>query len=91
MRLATEYSDPRPATTHIRCPKCRSADLQLTEVGDVSLTWNVKGGSFDRGEGYREYGGMRYVYGECSKCGHGWRLKKAIQITDVCKEEGVDD
>jgi Zn finger protein HypA/HybF involved in hydrogenase expression len=78
----------RPATTHIRCPKCRSADLSLTEVGDVSLTWHVKGGSFDRSKGYRDYGSLHTVFGNCTKCDHQWRLKRAIQITDVCKEEG---
>jgi len=91
MRIATDYSEPRPATTHIRCPKCRSADLQLTEIGNVSLTWNVKGGSFDRAEGYREYGSLHSVFGDCAKCGHHWRLKRAIQITDVCKEVGDED
>ena len=91
MRFPNDYSEQRPATTHIRCPKCRSKDLQLTEIGDVSLTWNVIGGAFDRAEGYREYGGLHSVVGECSKCDHRWRIKKAVQITDVCKEVGEDE
>lgn len=79
--------EPRPATTHIKCPKCRSRDLSLIEVGEVSLTWHVENGRFDREEGWRDYGGALHMAASCKGCGHYWRLRGVLQITDVCVED----
>lgn len=75
----------RPATTHIRCPRCRSRDFQFHEAIESTQTWEVSGGKLDRALGYMEPGCVVGIRGECFKCGHNWRLR-ALQITDVVHE-----
>lgn len=79
-------------STRVRCPKCRSRDLELTEVGYWTSSWIVIKGRTVRKEGYHEPGGMDRVDAECRKCKHLWRVRGAIQITDVLTmDEGLSD
>lgn len=76
----------QPAITKVRCPKCGSKDLVLTEKVDATTTWSVVGGKLNRQDGIHDVGGCSGVDGECSRCRHGWSLRNAIQITDVVTE-----
>lgn len=76
----------RTATTKIRCPRCRSADIVLVEEGRWTSSFIIVGGVLDRSEGHHEPTSIDRVFGNCSKCGHHWRLRNAVQITDVVEE-----
>lgn len=76
----------RPATTKLRCPKCRANDLYLTEVGEWTTQWRVVGGSLDRGDGSHEPGAVHHVEANCIPCGHRWRPRGVYQIDDVVTE-----
>lgn len=76
----------RPATTHIRCPKCRSQDLAFIERSTWTTCWEVVDGKFDRAEGYHNPESIDRIDTSCNKCGHHWKPRKAWQIDDVCKE-----
>ena len=79
------------ASTRVRCPRCRSRSLQLNEVGEWTTTWEVRNGRLRRREGYHEPGSYLYVWAECIGCGHHWRVRGAIQITDVVTEDSERD
>jgi DNA-directed RNA polymerase subunit RPC12/RpoP len=76
----------RPATTHVRCPKCRSRDLVLVETGEWASTWTVRGGRLDRAAGFHEPACILRIDAQCTRCQHFWKLRGGIQITDFCKE-----
>src|SRR5690348_15449836 len=77
----------KPATTRLRCPKCRSADLSLSEAIEASTTFHVISGRLNRAAGYHEFGGfIGRLLAECSRCNHHWHPRRAIQITDVCED-----
>lgn len=81
--------DFKPAITHVRCPKCRSSDLWLTEFVSASTAWEIDGGRLNLSAGAHEIQGQddkRNMVGDCRTCGHVWRLRKANQITDVVTE-----
>jgi hypothetical protein len=76
----------QPAVTELRCPKCRSRDLQLTETGEHHTTWDVRKGKLNRSAGYHNPGLMLRVTGKCIACEHLWTVRGAIQITGCVKE-----
>ncbi len=75
------------ASTNVRCPRCRSRSLQLHEVGEWTTSWEVRDGRLSRKEGYHEPGSYLYVWAECVSCRHSWKVRGAIQITDVVTED----
>ncbi len=75
----------RPATTHIRCPRCRSRSFTFIETCEWSTTFEVVGGRLDRQEGYHEPGCYTRLEAECA-CGHRWKIRGAIQINDAVIE-----
>lgn len=77
------------ARTRLRCPRCRSRDLLLMEIGTWWTAFQVKNGSFDR-KGYHEPGEIFRLVAECTGCGHEWKVRGAIQITDICEEPSHD-
>jgi hypothetical protein len=76
-------SEPRPATTKVRCPKCRGADLYVTEIGEWTTQWEVRSGSLDRAAGNHEPGAVDHIEARCMGCSHRWRLRGVYQIDDV--------
>lgn len=72
--------------SRIRCPKCKSKDLVLKEFIVCSGSFKQVNGVIDE-EGYNNPGEYFRVDAECSKCGHRWKVKRAIQITDCFIEE----
>ena len=68
----------------VKCPKCgNKSNLKLHEIwSGHTITWEVEDGKFDRNDGSLEHGDAYKVQAEC-KCGHGWTLRKALQIDDV--------
>lgn len=76
----------RPATTTVRCPKCRSKDIDLIEVGEWTTLWRVRGGMLDREEGLHDPGDINHVEAKCVCCGRHWRVRRAGQIDDVVAE-----
>lgn len=72
----------------VKCPKCKSKDLFLTEVWkDSTVQWQQINGKFDRNDGVLSPDGSPYrVEAHCSKCDHRWKIKSAMQIDDVIKQ-----
>jgi len=91
MDVALNGRQRRPASSKVRCPKCRSESLWLTENVWCTTSWEVKGGRLDLQEGFHEPGGVDSIEAKCSKCSHTWKLRGAMQIIDVTVEddEGV--
>lgn len=74
--------------SNAKCPKCQSNNLLLIEVWkDHEITWEQKDGIFDRRDGNIEPGDPYKVEAECRNCGHKWRIRKALQITDIVSDE----
>ena len=72
-----------PAITRCRCPKCKSGNLLLIESLEASTAFEVRNGRLNRQAGIHEFGSFFALNAKCDDCGHGWRVKKSIQITDV--------
>lgn len=81
----------RPATTHIRCPKCRSKDINLVETSSWTTEWAVTDGKFDRAAGYHEPMSVDRLDAKCHKCEYTWKPRGAWQIDDVCIEIEEDE
>lgn len=75
----------RPATTRIRCPKCRSRTFHFVEIGEWTTSFEVKDGQLDRAEGYHEPGSYTRLEAQCG-CGHSWKVRGAIQISNAVQE-----
>jgi hypothetical protein len=75
-----------PAITNCRCPRCKSRDIILTETMEALTSWEVVGGKLNREDGIHEFGSYVGLRGDCKNCSHGWRIRGAIQITDVVTE-----
>lgn len=73
----------KPATTKVRCPKCKSADLALVEIGTWTSLFRVRDGRLDRDEGEHEPESVDRLEGKCVKCGHIWKVRGASQIDDA--------
>lgn len=73
----------RPSTTAIRCPRCRSRDLEVTEMVEVTTTWLVSGGRLDMADGIQEVGSGVGVECECSKCKHRWRVRGHVNVLNL--------
>lgn len=77
----------RPATTALRCPKCRKRDLSLTESIEATTSWYVNGGLLNREDGIHELGGfIGRLSAQCAHCDHRWHPRGATMITDVVTE-----
>jgi hypothetical protein len=74
-----------PATTRIRCPKCRSRSFTFCETVEWGTFFNVRNGQLDLAEGCPEPGYPVRVQAQCG-CGHSWKVR-AIQITSVVVED----
>lgn len=81
----------RPATTHIRCPKCRSNNLLFIESGTWTGTWEVRDGKLDRDQGFHHPESVDRIDVKCVECDHSWKPRGAWQVDDICKEEGVPE
>ena len=77
----------RPAITKVRCPKCRSRNLALTEQVEAFTTFEVKDGRLNREDGIHELGNfIGGLTAKCQECGHDWRIRGAGHIEDACTE-----
>lgn len=81
------WGDFRPALTRLRCPKCRSRDMEIVEESEAVLCFEVRNGLLNRGAGMAEPGCITGVTANCLKCKHQWRPRKAGQIDDVVSED----
>ena len=72
-----------PAVTRIRCPRCKSRTLQLTETIEATTSWDVVNGALNMQGGIHEFGGAISLHATCCRCGHLWRPRGAIQVTCV--------
>jgi phage FluMu protein Com len=75
-----------PATTRIRCPRCRSRTFQFFEISEATTAWRVVAGKINRGAGFHEPGCITGLEATCDRCHHHWKVR-ALQITDVVTEE----
>lgn len=63
----------------LKCPKCKSLRLYLTEIGQIS------GSYFPEDDVYHaDINGFApfKVIANCFDCGHAWTLRGQLQITD---------
>jgi hypothetical protein len=65
-----------------RCPKCGSNNFSYIEHYTAGITFEVENGLIDFKDGGLEVGTVYKITGECFKCSHLWRVRKANQITD---------
>ena len=74
--------------TKIKCPKCKNKkDFDLVEVySGHTITWEVLDGKFDKNDGNKEMGDPSHMEATCGDCGHRWRIRGALQVTDVTKD-----
>lgn len=79
-----------PATTKIRCPKCRSRSFWFVEINAHSTSFEVIDGTLDRRQGFHEPGPYVRLEAQC-QCGHSWKVRGAIQITCAVSEEPRND
>ena len=74
-----------PAKTRRLCPKCKSADFTLKEIGTVSVFYEYRNGvevfSYQAGRTHAPG-----VWGRCDRCGHKWKLRKAHSVMCVTVE-----
>lgn len=73
------------ATTKVKCPKCKAKNLFLIEIWvGATITWEQNEfGVFDKNDGSLEPGDPYRIECRCRKCNHTWKIRNAIQITDV--------
>lgn len=74
------------ATTNVRCPRCKSPDLLLIEIGTWTSEFVVTGGTLNRKEGNHEPGSVDRLEAKCIRCLKHWKVRGASQITDVVKD-----
>lgn len=73
----------KPATTKVRCPKCKSKSLFFVESGTWSSEFTVVDGVFDRSDGQHEPDSIDRLDARCAKCRHLWKPRGANSINDV--------
>ncbi len=70
----------------IRCPKCRSdgENIILREMWrDHCIEFDQRKDGTIEPEGILLEGSACRVDGKCGVCGHGWKLRGILQITDI--------
>ena len=74
--------------TKVKCPRCKSSDLCITELWKGhSIKWVQVNGEIERKNGNIDPGDPYKIFCECSNCSHVWTVRGASQITDVIKED----
>lgn len=68
----------------IKCPKCNSKDLYITELWQNYIEFEQIDGVIDTEEGNLNESNPYKLKGTCQKCCHNWTIKNATQITDLC-------
>jgi len=72
--------------TTVKCPKCKSTNLWLSEVWkNHGIQWEQVNGKIEKSDGNLEPGDPFKVCAECSNCKHRWTIRGASQIDDVFK------
>lgn len=75
--------EARPAKTSLRCPKCRSRTLVLSEVSEAIYTVEVNGGLLDLRSGFTEQGEITRYFAQCQTCAHCWKPRAAQPFEEV--------
>jgi phage FluMu protein Com len=79
-------SDVEMVTTKVRCPKCKSSDLLLREIGTWTSQFVVTDGRFDRKAGQHEPESIDRLEAKCRRCAHTWKVRDAFQIDHAVVE-----
>lgn len=74
---------PEPATTTLRCPKCRSRSFNLNEETVAFKVWSVVDGKTDLNDAFSDFDRILGIYCRCAVCGHGWKPRGKSQMPDV--------
>lgn len=74
---------PEPATTTLRCPKCRSRSFNLTEETAAFKVWAVVDGGTDLNDAFSDFDRTLGIYCRCAACGHGWKPRGKSQMPEV--------
>lgn len=72
----------RIATRRIKCPKCRQPPAEYIEHVHVSTTFDA-GPEWRSDEGHHSMGGDAFAVDAVCSCGHRWRLRGIVQITNL--------
>jgi len=66
-----------------RCPRCRAVEVCWVEHCLATTTFDQTASGIGE-EGFHSNGADPFaVYGHCQACGHEWRAKGILQITDL--------
>lgn len=76
--------DNRAVTIRLRCPRCGSRDLWVTENYCAMITWEVTAGRYTPADGAKEFGDILGLSASC-RCGHHWR-PRAAQIAEIAPD-----
>jgi len=67
----------------VRCPKCRSDDLCLTETTEATMSFRQGcDGTIWREWGSEEFGNIIRTEAFCG-CGHSWKLRGITMISEL--------
>lgn len=76
-----DFSDYGPV--RVRCPKCRSRDLTACETTEATMLFDISAGIMRKVEGSEQFEGIARVEVTCKPCGHHWKPRGALQVTDL--------
>lgn len=83
-----EVAMDRVVLKPLRCPKCRSVNVQIVEVWHFStITWDP-GDAHD--EGNLEAGFPTRVEGLCLCCEHRWKMRGLIRVTEELHKRSAE-
>lgn len=67
-----------------RCPKCRGFVSHFSEIWDGhSIEFDADESERPEAEGVLCEGSPVKVIAHCAECGHAWRLRGVVQITEL--------
>ena len=66
------------------CPRCKSKQLEISELWkDHSISWVQDRNGLTAKKGYLNPGDPYRVEAACLECSHTWKIRGALQITDI--------
>ena len=68
----------------IKCPKCKKRVNMFCEIWDgAQIEFTTSEDKYFKPVGHLQTGDPSAVIGNCSNCGHSWKLRGVTQITDL--------
>ena len=67
----------------LKCPKCKSNDLFLTEHYHATKSFLQENGVIDTTTANGEYGNIHKLTATCVQCVHEWTVRRIMQVTNL--------